>query len=162
MTEKEYKWHQRYMGLCDLVGSWSEDPRKQVGACVIRDNRVVSVGFNGLPTGVIATEERLQNRDIKLMFFEHAERNALYTAGKMGHTLDGAIMYCNWFPCNDCARGIIQSGIKTLVTYAPEVNSRWYEQMLIGETMMKEAGINLIYLENGLQDRGGCDNSCSH
>lgn len=144
---KTLKWDERYLGLCRHVATWSEDPRKQVGACLVRDNRVLSIGFNGFPTGVKATKERLHTKELKLQFIEHAERNALYTAARVGVNLAGATMYCNWFPCNECAKGIIQAGITRVVTSKPDPESHWYPQMLVSVTMFTEAGIELVYPE---------------
>jgi len=145
MTEKEQKWHDQYMDLANLVAGWSEDTSKHVGAVIVRYNRVLSIGYNGLPTGVRCTEKRLE-RPLKYEVTEHGERNAIYTAAKMGHSLEGSTIYCNWYPCTDCARAIIQSGIKQIVTYPPDTESSWYEKMLIAEEMFMEAGVIRHYL----------------
>jgi dCMP deaminase len=130
--------------MAQFVADFSEDKSKQVGAVIVRDNRVISQGYNGLPTGVLLNEER-QERPLKYSFFEHGERNAIYTAAKMGHAVNGSTMYCNWYPCTDCARAIIQSGIIRLVTSRPDPESSWIESMMAAETMMLEAGVELNY-----------------
>jgi len=147
-NEKAKKWDNRYLAMAEFVASWSEDPRKQVGSVIVRDNRVISVGYNGLPSGVSCGEDncRLHDRKVKLEFIEHAERNAIYTASRMGHVVAGSTMYCNWYPCTDCARAIIQSGIIRLVTSAPDAESRWYDKMLLAETMFNEAEVELTYI----------------
>lgn len=147
MTDKEKIWHLRYMQLCDTVASWSEDDRKKVGSCLVRENRVLSIGFNGLPTGVKLTPERLANTPIKLQFFEHAERNALYTAARNGINISGATLYCNFFPCTDCTRGIIQSGITTVVASKMKEDSKWYPSMLLSLEMLEEAQVNVIFID---------------
>lgn len=144
LTEKEIG----YFALTHIVATWSEDPRKQVGAVIVSGQQMIT-GYNCLPTGIKRGEEncRLNVRELKLKYIEHAERNAIYAAANSGFKLKDSTMYCNWFPCSDCAKGIIQSGIKTLVTTKPDENSRWYAEMIIAETMFKEANVELKYIE---------------
>jgi dCMP deaminase len=82
---KEIKWINRYMDLANFLAKWSEDDRKQVGSVLIKDNRIISMGYNGLPTGVENKPERFE-KDVKLNYFEHAERNCIFTAAKMGQS----------------------------------------------------------------------------
>jgi dCMP deaminase len=81
---------------------------------------VVSVGYNGFPSGVHDHETRYANRETKLMFVCHAERNALDNSPV---NVEGATLYCTLFPCNECVKSIIQRGIKRVVTFHP-TNSR--------------------------------------
>jgi dCMP deaminase len=143
---KELKWINRYMGLAKHVASWSEDNKKQVGSVLTRDNRVISLGYNGLPTGVETKPERFE-KDIKLNYFEHAERNCIFTAAKMGHSTMNCTLYSTFFPCPDCARAIIQSGIVHLITMEMDPQSSWFNKMKISEEMLQEAGIKITYLK---------------
>lgn len=131
-------WDQRFLELAEHVATWSKDPRTQVGAVVVDDKkRVVSVGFNGFPRGVLDLAERLDNREVKYTFVAHAERNALDNAPIM---TDGCTLYSPLFPCSECAKTIIQKGIKRVVSrpiFEDVPKFRWDITVL----MFKEAGV---------------------
>jgi dCMP deaminase len=100
--------------MAENVSSWSKDNSTKVGAVIVtKEGDPVSFGFNGLPRGVKEMECR-HERPNKYDFFEHAERNAIYLSRR---DLRGCVMFCTHFPCPDCARAIIQTGISTLVYY---------------------------------------------
>ena len=111
------KWSDRFMELAEHVATWSKDPSTQVG-CVIVDkqNRVVSLGFNGFPRGIKDIPARYQDKETKYLFVAHAERNALDNAPL---SVEGCTLYSPLLPCNECAKSIIQKGIK-----------RWYPMNL--------------------------------
>lgn len=112
------KWDRRFLELADHIASWSRDPSTKVGACIIDNKRhVVSVGYNGFPRGVLDLDERYDNRETKLMFVAHAERNALDNAHS---DVSGCTLYTTLFPCNECAKSIIQRGINRIVAYEDE------------------------------------------
>ena len=114
-------WDMRFFQLCETVATWSKDPSRQIGSCIVDSRkRVISVGYNGFPTGVFDYEARYADRDTKLLFVCHAERNALDNSPC---SVDGATLYCTLFPCNECVKSIIQRGIKRVVTFHPK-NSR--------------------------------------
>lgn len=105
------------MNMCYEVACRSPDASTHSGAFITKqDNTPVSFGYNGVPRKVKLTPER-QKRPEKYFFFEHAERNALYNAGRNGVPLIDCKLYINWVPCSDCARGIIQSGITEVVIH---------------------------------------------
>ena len=138
-------WHARFMGLCDQVSEWSEDPHFRVG-CVIVDARhvVLATGYNGFPRGVQGNDSRRFDRESgeKFFWFEHAERNAIYNAASVGVPLSGATLYVNRFPCADCSRAIIQSGIGALVCPPiPEVDGALDDSFRAGAKMLEEAGL---------------------
>lgn len=85
--------------------------------------------------------------EYKYSYVEHAERNAIYQAAKLGRALLSTTMYAPYASCSDCARGIIQSGIKTLVRYPFEVPERWFESTRFGDLMLQESGIQIIELK---------------
>ena len=138
-------WDKRFLELAEHVATWSKDPRTKVGAVVVDDKkRVVSLGFNGFPRGVDDTEERLDNREIKYLFVAHAERNALDNAPIM---TDGCTLYSPLFPCSECAKTIIQKGIKRVVSRriiqdVPKFN--WDYTI----RMFREAGVEYEFVEN--------------
>ncbi len=138
-------WDTRYLRMAELVASWSKDPNAQVGAVIVRNNRVVAAGFNGLPSEVLDTEERLKDPDKKLDMTVHAEENALIVAGR---NAEGACIYVHGKPvCSRCAGSIIQVGITRVVAMPPDSkkldrNSKWYKPGLLAREMFGEANIN--------------------
>ena len=113
-------WDQYFMGIAMLSAHRSKDPNTQVGACIVgEDNRILSVGYNGMPSGCNDDEmpwgrvgKPLEN---KYFFVCHAELNAILNSN-IGN-LGGCTVYVTLFPCNECAKAIIQSGIKRVVYY---------------------------------------------
>ena len=114
-------WHTRYMNLAAHISFWSKDPETQVGAVIVSsDNRIVSVGYNGFPRKVwdnITDVPERYGLPEKYLWTEHAERNAIYNART---NLEGCTIYSTLYPCMDCARGIVQSGISMLVCPEPD------------------------------------------
>ena len=123
--EKYKIWDQRFIQLSKVVGSWSSCIRRQVGAVIVKDKRILTTGYNGAPSGVESCKERgecLRNKlNIKsgtmqeICYAIHAEQNALLQAAKMGVSVDGATIYITHQPCSLCARMIANSGIKRIV-----------------------------------------------
>jgi len=104
----------------------SKDPSTKVGACIVKDGKVVSVGYNGFPKGVPDSEEFLNNRELKYKLVEHAERNALTSALHNSGSVLGGSVYISHCPCTDCAKGLIQAGIKMVrFPYYPVFEDRW-------------------------------------
>lgn len=136
------KWDRRFLSLARFVSDWSKDPSTQVGT-VIADtrHRIVSIGFNGLPAGVIDTPDRLSDRETKLALTIHAEENALLFATR---AVDGCAAY-TWPmpPCAGCAAMLVQSGIKRVVSVLPSsaVSGRWQEEFDLAAEIYQEAGI---------------------
>lgn len=116
---KEYiNWDEYFMGIALLSGERSKDPNSQVGACIVsQDNKILSMGYNGFPIGCsdedISWEREGDTLDTKYPYVCHAELNAIlnYT----GTSLKGSKVYVALFPCNECAKAIIQSGIKEII-----------------------------------------------
>lgn len=127
--------------LCSEVSKTSHDPHRQVG-CVITDSNgnVLVTGSNQLPIGISVTTEKV-SRPKKYLWIEHAERNAIYEAVRKGISLKGCVIYLNWWPCAECTRAIIQSGISKIV--APEMpnleHPRWGEQFKVTFEMLDES-----------------------
>lgn len=145
-------WDQYFFDMIDLVKKKSKDPSTKVG-CVITgpNHEVISTGFNGLPIGVDDkySPERYE-RPHKYLWAEHAERNAIYLAARRGVPLEGGTIYVNFYPCADCSRGIIQSGIKNVVVneLSEEMNdfdllNRWEEQINVSLNMLHEAMVKI-------------------
>lgn len=137
------KWSDRFMALAEHVADWSYDPSTKVGAVIVDDkNRVVSLGYNGFPRGIKDLPERYNDRELKLLFVCHAERNALDNAP---HSVEGCTMYVPLMPCNECAKSIIQNGIRKVVTYKPTREDKYNWD--ITRQMFLEAGVILYEME---------------
>ena len=119
MKRQDYiSWDEYFMGIAKLSGMRSKDPNTQVGACIVsEDNKILSVGYNGFPIGC-SDEEFPWDRTgdmihSKYAYVTHGELNAILNY--RGGSLQGAKLYVSLFPCNECAKAIIQSGIKTVI-----------------------------------------------
>ncbi|SFV77746.1 dCMP deaminase [hydrothermal vent metagenome] len=140
------KWDQRYLSLAKEVSTWSKDPSTQVGAVTVGSKKeVLSQGFNGFPRGIHDTDERYNNRDTKYKLVVHAEMNAIYNATYSGASLDGATLYVYGLPiCSECAKGIIQVGIKKVVVEKSKELDNWNESVQLSKEMFDESGVELI------------------
>jgi dCMP deaminase len=135
-------WDHRFLDLANFISSWSKDPSTKVGAVIAdKNNRIVSVGYNGFPQGII-DNDRLKDRDTKYKIIVHGEINAILFANK---SVEGCTLYTVPFePCPRCAGLIIQSGIKRIV--APKnINMRWEEDFKISRELFAEANITVDY-----------------
>ena len=111
-------WDEYFMGVAALSGMRSKDPNTQVGACIVsNDNKILSMGYNGFPCGCsdddFPWERDGDMLDTKYPFVTHSELNAILNY--RGGSLEGTKLYVSLFPCNECAKAIIQPGIKTVV-----------------------------------------------
>ena len=141
-------WDNRFMNLALHISSWSKDRSVGVGCVIVGpDKEVRSTGFNGLPRGCDDNDDERQERPLKYKWFEHAERNAIFNAARIGVSLNDCTAYVPWFPCVDCTRAIIQSGISRIVALEPDFdNDTWGEDFKISVQMISEAGLVLDYL----------------
>jgi dCMP deaminase len=144
------KWHNRYLDLAKSMSSWSKDPNTKVGAVIIGDKgQILSQGYNGFPRGIQDTEERLNEREIKLSLIVHAEMNAIYNATYSGICLDNSTLYVYGLPiCSECAKGIIQVGISKIVIPSEfvELRKEWTESWHRSNKMFNEANIKVEIL----------------
>ena len=111
-------WDEYFMGVAILSGMRSKDPSSQVGACIVsEDNKILSMGYNGFPKGCSDDEfpwaREGEALETKYLYVTHSELNAILNY--RGGSLEGAKLYVSLFPCNECAKAIIQAGIKTIV-----------------------------------------------
>ncbi len=122
MSEKRQDyitWDEYFMGVAKLSAMRSKDPNTQVGCCIVsNDNKILSMGYNGLPIGCSDDEFPWGKNDPdeynnKYLYVAHSELNAILNY--RGGSLDGSKLYVTLFPCNECAKAIIQAGIKTIV-----------------------------------------------
>ena len=140
------KWDKRFLDLACLVSGWSKDPATKVGAVIVNERKqILGIGFNGFPRGIEDKPELYANREIKLLYVSHAERNALDNC-LVDLFSQNATIYCTLFPCPDCAKGIIQRGIKRIVSFYPDSDRHRPE---ISTDMFKQAGIEVILYPGG-------------
>jgi len=134
------KWDDRFLCLAGVVRHWSKDPSTKVGAVIADGKRVVSMGYNGFPKGVLDLEELYANREEKLERIVHAEINAILYANE---SLVGKTLYTFPFQCcARCAAQVIQSGIKRVV--APQsIDTKWKNSFLIANQMFREAKVEV-------------------
>lgn len=140
------QWDERYLSLAKEVSTWSKDPSTQVGAVTVGNKKeVLSQGFNGFPRNINDIDERYNNRETKYKFVVHAEMNAIYNATYSGVSLDGATLYVYGLPiCSECAKGIIQVGIKKVVVEQSKKLNHWNNSVKLSKIMFDEAGVELI------------------
>jgi dCMP deaminase len=150
MKRKDYiSWDEFFMGVAVLASKRSKDPNTQVGACIVNDDNIIlSTGYNGFPMGCSDDEFpwSREGEDTKYPFVVHAELNAILNAN--GKSLKGARVYVYLFPCNECAKAIIQAGIKEIIyisdKYANEKNT------LASKKMLNAAGVKLTQFSSKL------------
>lgn len=126
-----------------VAANRSDDRSTQNGAVIVFGNRIIATAANGFPRGIAHAPDR-QQRPLKYAVIEHAERNAIYEAARLGRMTAGATMYCPWSVCADCARAIIQAGIVRLVSHhTPHrpVRPDWKASLEIAEQLLREAGV---------------------
>ena len=143
------RWGSRFRGLCDHIAQWSEDRDFKVGAVVVGPaHEIRATGYNGLPRGVSDDDDRRFDRPSGEKFFwiEHAERNAVYNAARAGVSLQGCTIWVNRFPCADCARAIIQSGIACVeCPPKPEADGKLDHSFDVSQILLSEAGVRLSH-----------------
>ena len=146
---QEDVWAQRFMGVCNHLAEWSEDRDFQVGCVIVGPDgkEIRSTGYNGLPRGVRDSDPSRFDRASgeKFFWFEHAERNAIFNAARIGTSLAGCTVYVNRFPCADCGRAIIQSGISRVVCPPiPEADGALDYSFQVSLQMLREAGVAVV------------------
>ena len=138
----DIKWPLRFIQLAQSVATWSKDPIRQVGAVVItEDYRNFSTGYNGFPRGIADTDKRLAT-GMRQSLMIHAERNALDNAR---FPLAGCTLYSTKFLCADCAKGVIQQGLTTIVAPFPDFSHiTWGPSFTLALQLLQEVNIRVI------------------
>ena len=135
-------WDNYFMGVANLAAQRSKDPNTQVGACIVsQDKKILSTGYNGAPNG-FEDEEMPWDREgdflnTKYAYVCHAELNAILN--NKGSILDGATIYVDLFPCNECAKAIIQCGIKEVVYKSDKYNGT--DSNIVAKKMFDKCGV---------------------
>ncbi len=150
MKRQDYiSWDEYFMGVALLASCRSKDPNTQVGACIVSpENIILSTGYNGFPVGCSDDEypwER-EGEQTKYPYVVHAELNAILNAS--GKSLRNARLYVDLFPCNECAKAIIQSGIREVIYLSDKYADT--PATLASKRMLRSAGVTVRHLETEL------------
>lgn len=147
MKRQDYiSWDEYFMGVAILASKRSKDPNTQVGACIVDENNIIlSTGYNGFPKGCSDDEFpwSRDGSDTKYPYVVHAELNTILNA--TGRNLRGSRLYVSLFPCNECAKAIIQSGIKEVIYLSDKYADS--PSTLASKRMLRSAGINIRRLD---------------
>ena len=144
-------WDDYFMGMAHLSAKRSKDPNTQVGACIVTPlKKVVGLGYNGFPTGISDDDFPWDGHEdyehSKYAYVVHAELNAILNATSK---LEGCTMYVSLFPCNECAKAIIQSGIKSLVYESDKYANT--PSVIASKRMLTQAGVQLTKLDHKVE-----------
>ena len=147
MKRSDYiSWDEYFMGVALLAAKRSKDPNTQVGACIVNeDNIILSTGYNGFPQGCsddVFSWDRV-GEDTKYPYVVHAELNAILNSN--GKNLKNSAIYVDLFPCNECAKAIIQSGIKKVVYLYDKYSDT--SETIASKRMLDAAGVKYVRLE---------------
>lgn len=155
------KKHEWFLRIAELIAEKSKDRSTKIGAVIVGpDSEIRSVGYNGFPRNINDNIEPRHERPAKYMWTEHAERNAIYNAARVGIPIKGCVMYVTGraIACTDCARGIIQAGITTIFgrVERKEIHrakgAHWEENLKVAQEMLIEAGVLLVEFEEERED----------
>ena len=147
-TDNVLTWEEYFMGLAHLSGLRSKDPNTKVGAVIVdENNRVVSIGYNGFPSGVSDDEFPWGREggvlDTKYAFVVHAELNAILNSQR---SVRGCSLYVSLFPCNECAKAIIQAGIKRIIFESDKYDGA--DTNIASKRMLRAAGVELVRISH--------------
>ena len=148
---KEYiNWDEYFMAIAKLSSMRSKDPNTQVGACIVsQDNRILSIGYNGAPNGfsddVFPWDREGETLSTKYAFVCHGEMNAILNYRGSRKDLEGAKLYVDLFPCNECAKLIIQSGIKEVIYLCDKYKDT--DGVKASKLMFQECGVSFHQIE---------------
>jgi dCMP deaminase len=153
-------WNEFFMRHMYLASSKSKDPRSKIGAILVRDDIIISEGYNGFSRGVRDLPERYLDRETKYKFVVHAECNAILNAARHGISTNRTILYTNGIPCENCGKSIIQAGISEVIIHKQwptPPSSVWAASAEITKIMFHEAGIIIREFDGVLGMQGVCD-----
>ena len=145
------RWDKYFFNIAEEVKKKSKDNNTQIGAVIVgQDKEIVSTGYNSFPRGIDDNKIDRQKKPEKYFWFEHAERNAIYNAARIGVSTKGCTIYltCD-IPCADCARGIINAGIIKIFAKkdAGAKSKKWDESAERSMQMFKEAGVEIEWYD---------------
>jgi dCMP deaminase len=152
MTTNEFTdWNDYFMTIARTVARKSKDQSVKVGVVIVGpDHEIRSTGYNGFARGVDESDPERWERPVKYEWVEHAERNAIYNAARMGTPLAGCTAYMESPPCTACGRSLIQAGIKEIVvtTQNPFADRKdWRSSIQFACNMLEEAGVKVTWTD---------------
>jgi dCMP deaminase len=139
-------WDQYYLDICKVVAERSKDPNTQIGCVIVGPNHEIrSTGYNSFPRGIRDDVPERLVRPTKYLWIEHAERNAICNAARVGTVTEACTIYVEIMPCMDCARAVVQAGITQVVVSnerMAQYSSEYYnEHFGMTEVLFQEAGV---------------------
>jgi len=143
-------WTEYFLKIAEVVKEKSKDESTKIGSVIVgKGGEIISTGYNSFPRGLDDNKPERQERPEKYFWFEHSERNAIYNAARVGvSTMDSTIYLTSGLPCCDCARAIINSGIKKVYCKreCTTINKdKWVEQQTKSFLMLKECGVEVEF-----------------
>ena len=140
-------WIKYFYNIAEQIKKKSKDKNTQIGALIVgKDKEIVSTGYNSFPRGIDDNKVERQEKPEKYFWFEHAERNAIYNAARIGVSTKGCTMYLTCgIPCADCARGIINAGINKIYVMkgGGAQSQKWLDSGERSRQMFEEAGVKI-------------------
>ncbi len=144
IKQQRPSWDKTFFDILAVLAKRSDDPNTKLGSLVVsEENDILSLGYNGLPRGIKPTENNT-SRPTKYPYMVHAEENAILNAGRKGVALRGSKLYVEMFPCMNCARAIVQAGIREVVVGNVITNSgNWKDQQRQAYDLFQEAKVQV-------------------
>ena len=150
MNDISPSWNKKYLLLAQHISSWSKDPSTKVGAVAVGGvGQILATGFNGFPRGIDDNKKRLTDREEKYKLVVHAEMNCIYNATHNGVSLKDSTLYVWGLPvCSECAKGVIQVGVKHVVMPKYDVISeKWFNSFEQTKKVFDEVGVTYEFLK---------------
>jgi len=148
---KKLSWNEFFMHQVYLIASKSKDERTKIGAILVKDNRVISQGYNGIPMLVSDNVLERNERPTKYHYYVHAEANSVFGCARFGISSLGSVLYTQGIPCSSCSQAIIQAGISKIVCHKQWPNlthcPNWVKSIEISKVMFEEAGVAIEWLD---------------
>jgi dCMP deaminase len=153
-------WDAYYLNLCRHVAARSKDPNTQIGCVIVGPaHEIRSTGYNSFPRGIRDEIPERRTRPAKYLWMEHAERNAIYNSARAGTSTEGCTIYVDIMPCMDCARAIVQAGIREVVIsrerMAAYSSAQYNEHFRDVEILFGEAGVSIRQIPLDEKERYG-------
>lgn len=142
-------WEQRKLQfVLGEINGWSKDPSTKVSAALFDGKYQICSAYNGFPPGVVDSEERLNNRDIKYKLVQHAEQNLISTCARLGIKTLGMTVAVSHHPCANCAGALVAAGVKKVITAVPseDIAIRWGDDFILSKQILDEGGVELVIL----------------
>lgn len=149
-------WDQYFITMAYLVAMKSKDQSTHIGSVLVgEDHQVISTGYNSLPRGFDDSRTDVNVRPLKYQYYEHSERNAIFNSALTGVSTKGSILYTLAYPCSDCARAIVQSGIREVVVHGSnslQEIERWKESMAVSIDIFESCGVEFRVWEGSIPE----------